>query len=93
MPFAVKLHKHPEGGYQTKPLFETGIGRFRITKTDNANARAIGRNPKWTVQDLFRNVCKRGEGYQRFETLDEVKSWIEDRLAEWGMTTENSAIV
>lgn len=49
--------------------YETGDGRFKVTKTDNANARAIGRNPKWTVTDT-----KTGK-WTRVETLAEVREW------------------
>lgn len=77
----VKLFR-TERGYQTEPVLQTGIGRFQVYKTDNANARAIGRNPRWTVSDLYRNVCVKSEGWERFDTLAEVKEWIEKRMGE-----------
>lgn len=60
--------------YQTTPVLGTGIGRFQVYKTDNANARAVGRRPKWTVYDLYGNpVTARAE----LDTLAEVREWIE----------------
>jgi len=75
----IKLHKTGEkygAIYQTTPVVQTGIGRFQIYKTDNANARAIGRRPKWTVYDLYGSITKdRAE----LDTLEEVREWIAKR--------------
>lgn len=49
--------------------YKTGDGRFVVHKTDNANARAIGRNPKWTVVDTKTTKMT------RVETLAEVREW------------------
>lgn len=57
--------------YQTEPKCGTGIGRFQVCKTDNANARAIGRRPRWTVTDLY--TLKR----ECLDTLAEVREWCE----------------
>ncbi len=54
-------------GYQTEPKCGSGIGRFQVWATDNANARAIGKQPKWTVRDLY--TMKRFQ----CDTLAEVK--------------------
>ncbi len=56
--------------------WETGDRRFIVTRTDNANARAIGRNPKWTVTDN-----KTGK-WERHETLTEAKKWIKKEEAK-----------
>lgn len=65
--------------YQSPGKCATGIGRFQVRLTDNANARAIGRRPKWTVNDLYGNVVKRGDGWETFDTLAECQEWAEKR--------------
>lgn len=67
--------------YQTEPKCGSGIGRFQVYQTDNANARAIGRRPKWTVCDLYANVMD-PRARRECETLAEVREWIEKRERE-----------
>lgn len=76
----VKLFK-TDDGYQSEPLCGSGIGRFQVRKTDNANARAVGRQPRWTVIDLYAAV---GTYFSRtqVETLEEVREWVAYRLSD-----------
>jgi hypothetical protein len=78
----IKLHRIKNSRsmtqYQTDPVFKTGIGRYQVYKTDNANARAIGRRPRWTVHDLYNNLTCRAE----CDTLAEVREWIEKQITK-----------
>ncbi len=75
----IKLLK-TDSGYQTEPKCASGIGRFQVYKTDNANARAIGIRPKWTVYDLYGNAADR-KSRSELDTLAEVREWITKREA------------
>jgi hypothetical protein len=79
------LRIKPDGAggatWQTEPLCGTGIGRFQVYKTDNANARAIGRQPRWTIHDLYKPI---GTVRVRFDTLAEVREHIAAVLAKGG---------
>jgi len=78
----VKLYRIKDksdfASYQTEPIRDTGTGRFQVYKTDNANARWLGRRPRWTVRDLFGNHY----AYAQCDTLAEIKEWIAQRLAK-----------
>lgn len=73
----MKLYKTNEkygAKYQTEPKCNSGIGRFQVYLTDNTNARQIGKQPKWTVRDLY--TMKQ----EKIDTLTEVVEWC--RLQE-----------